>query len=136
VWIAIILAASTGLFSSSGTGGVIEGLFALVGIDLSPVVAAMLNFIARKSAHVIAYGTLGWLALRAMAGGRGGWVWRWAWMALAIAVVVASIDEFHQSTVPTRTGSVWDVVLDVAAATLVIAALGGRKSRVLSFLSP
>ena len=42
-----------------------------------------------------------------------------AWLTLLIGVVVAVLDEAHQSTVPSRTGSVRDVVIDTAGVLLV-----------------
>ncbi|MBV9128416.1 MAG: VanZ family protein, partial [Verrucomicrobia bacterium] len=48
--------------------------------------------------------------------------WRW-WPALATlmaAGLCATIDEWHQTFVPSRTGSARDVAIDVAGATLAL----------------
>jgi len=44
------------------------------------------------------------------------WAWRWAQVAFFMTVLVASLDEWHQSFIPSRTGTWHDVVLDGAAA--------------------
>ena len=65
------------------------------------------------------YGILGLLLLRgwrATLARTRGWNWRpaiFAWLATA---AVAAMDEWHQSFIPSRTGSVRDVALDSVAA--------------------
>jgi hypothetical protein len=51
-------------------------------------------------------------------------------MALAVAVAWASVDEIHQTSVPSRTGSPVDVAIDAtgAAAALAVIAAGWRRS--------
>jgi VanZ family protein len=50
-----------------------------------------------------------------------------SWLGTAI---VAALDEWHQSYIPSRTGSVWDVALDSVAgvAFLVVAYFWLRRS--------
>jgi VanZ family protein len=40
---------------------------------------------------------------------------RWATIAVIGTAVVASLDEWHQSYIPSRTGTPWDVLLDTSA---------------------
>jgi VanZ family protein len=49
--------------------------------------------------------------------------WRAAWVrqALGIVMVVAALDEFHQSFVPSRGSSPWDALLDTLGAALFLA---------------
>lgn len=42
------------------------------------------------------------------------------WWVLAICIAYASTDEFHQSFVPSRVGSVGDVLIDTVGASLVV----------------
>jgi VanZ family protein len=74
----------------------------------------------RKCAHMTEYGILAWLiwrALRSLAqAGAQGWDWAEAGFALALAACYAATDEIHQTYVPTRQGSVWDVGIDVLGA--------------------
>lgn len=83
----------------------------------------------RKSAHVIVYATLSALWFRAQRGPRSGWQPSWALVALLVSVLVAISDEVHQSFVPARTGTAWDVVLDTFAAFLVQAAIAVSARR-------
>ena len=115
LWTLLILATSTDVFSGAHTGSVIATLFAH---RLSPEALAWLNVVFRKSAHLTGYGILGALWFRALRGERTGWSLRWALGAVAIAAAVAGIDEWHQSFVPSRGASAYDVILDAAGAAL------------------
>jgi VanZ family protein len=76
------------------------------------------HFLFRKAVHVLAYGLLGALDFRAVRGARNGWKLTWSIAAVSLALSIAALDEWHQSMIPTRTGTVSDVALDTAAATL------------------
>lgn len=78
------------------------------------------HWLIRKAAHVLEYAVLAGLWWRALAPGesRG---WR---VALGLSVLTAALDEVHQSTTFTRTGSVADVLLDSAGAAAALLALG------------
>jgi VanZ family protein len=81
-------------------------------------------FAISKLVHVVEYGMLGLLLLRALHGSGGG-----VGMSLRLAVLAAvlgsglfgALDELRQSFVPNRTPRLADVVLDTAAA--LVAAL-------------
>lgn len=115
LWTVLILATSNGAFSSGHTGSLLDTLFAH---RLSPDALAHLNFLFRKTAHLTGYGILGALWFRALRGDRGGWAWRWALGAIAITAAVAGIDEWHQSFVPSRGASPYDVLLDTVGALM------------------
>lgn len=76
------------------------------------------HFVIRKTIHVLAYGLLGALDFRAVRGTRRGWQMSWSVAAVLLAAIVASLDEYHQSFLPSRTGVPSDVVIDVCGATL------------------
>lgn len=128
-WAVMILAASSDVFSASHTGGWIEIVISWLGPSLSPQALDLLNQILRKLGHVTAYGILSALSFRALRGGRPQWNPRWAIGAVALTALVASIDEYHQSFIPSRTGTWHDVVLDTSAAILVQIAV--RAAQVL-----
>jgi len=95
----------------------------------SPEELGSVIFAFRKCAHATEYAILAllvWLALRmsrrqpAPPGSA-----RDAWVALLVCALYAASDEFHQRFVPTRTASVWDVMIDVAGAALALLALRG-----------
>jgi VanZ family protein len=134
VWAAVILLASSDLFSGAHTAGVLQRIaFTIFGHQLAPVTAETLNFLMRKTAHVTEYGILSALTFRAFRGAKQWWSPRWAIGGIVFAIVIASIDEIHQSFVPSRTGTWHDVVLDAAGAT--VAQILIRAAQVLLFRS-
>lgn len=134
IWAGVILSASTDAFSSSNSSGWLERITALLGHPLTPSMGDLVNHVIRKIAHLAEYGILSALSFRALSGGRTGWSVRWAAGAVALAAFVASADEFHQTFVPSRTGTWHDVVLDTAGAT--VAQIIIRAAQVLLFRSP
>ena len=134
VWAAVILIASTDLFSSSNTSGVLQRIAVTIfGHRFAPAFAKTLNRFIRKGAHLTEYGILGALTFRALRGERRSWKPRWAIGAIVFATVIASLDEIHQSFVPSRTGTWHDALLDVAGAA--IAQILIRAAQVLLFRS-
>jgi VanZ family protein len=115
-WTAIILSASTERFSSAHSDLWLLTLADFLKHPLAIATRETLNFLVRKGAHLINYGILGALTFRALRGGRGMWKMRWAIEAIAIASFIASIDEIHQTFVPSRTGTWHDVIVDAAGA--------------------
>jgi VanZ family protein len=113
LWSVLVLSTSTDAFSGAHTSSVIALFFRH---HLSPHHLDLFNFLFRKCAHLTGYGILGALWFRALRGERGGWSWRWALGGVAIAAAVGGIDEWHQSFVPTRGASAYDVLLDTAGA--------------------
>lgn len=109
VWAGLILSSANDDFSAKETGGWLSELFGSV-----PYVVHVL---IRKLTHVTVYGILAALAFRADR--------RWL-VALGIPIAVACTDEWMQSRALNRTGSVWDVVLDVVAAAGIIYLLRRR----------
>jgi VanZ family protein len=79
-------------------------------------------FIMRKGAHMTEYAILVLLLWRALKKNlnHGPVADRSALWAWSIAVAYACTDEFHQSFVPTREASIWDVCIDAAGAIIAI----------------
>ena len=114
VWAIVILWASDDSFSSGQSQG---WLSLLLGRDVSWAV----NVTIRKLGHIISYGILGALTWRAD---------RRAAAAIIVALIVAVADEWRQSLTLTRTGTPWDVLLDVAGSWLgltVVARVARRQ---------
>jgi VanZ family protein len=104
LWAAVILSASNDTFSSSHSQ---SWLTTLLGGEVS----AALNIAVRKLGHLFAYGILGALAWRAD---------RRILVAVVVALLVAATDEWQQSRTLLRTGTPWDVLLDLCGAWLGI----------------
>jgi VanZ family protein len=111
-WTAVLLAASSDLFSSSHTGGILRSL---LGGLLSPEVFEWVHAGLRKLGHLTGYGIASVLYYRA---GAGAGTRRAGLLALLLVLVVASVDEVHQSTIPSRTGTPVDVLIDLTGGTI------------------
>ena len=99
---------------SSGQSGVIVGHLqqAIPGVS-----TAILTFLVRKSAHIIAYFILGILMYRALCITIHRWRARTvASLALLSCSLYAVTDEIHQLFVPGRSGELRDVMIDSIAA--------------------
>jgi VanZ family protein len=77
----------------------------------------------RKLGHLMAYAVLAALLWRAFRGQAAFLLKAWAPIILAfvLAVIYATLDEFHQSFVPSRTASARDVAIDIGGAMIGLA---------------
>jgi VanZ family protein len=128
-WMATIMWLSTGGFSSENTGSVLEPLFQWLLPWASAAQIAALHSLVRRSAHVAEYGVLTALWFITFRHERGWSARRAAWIALSIAIGWGFLDELHQATQPTRSGSIRDVVYDAIGALLavIVARSGWRR---------
>ena len=119
VWLGVIAIESTATLSSENTGRFLYPIFHFL-FALDPVRFLTWHFFLRKSGHVIGYGLLSILLFRAWRAtlprvGTRRWSIAWARSAFLMTVLVASLDEWHQTFLPSRTGTIHDVFLDSAA---------------------
>jgi VanZ family protein len=118
-WMCFIFWMSTETFSSENTFSWIETVLRFLVPEISHQDMGLIHALIRKAAHVIEYFILGLLLFQAFnSGSTAGWNWRWSFFAVIVVVLWASIDELHQSFVPTRTGSLLDVGIDIAGGIL------------------
>jgi VanZ family protein len=123
LWLGVIAFESTSAMSSANTGRFLYPvLHFLFGID--PIRFITWHFFLRKGGHVFGYGMLSWLLFRALrvtalSSRDPNWSMVWALLAITGTAFVASMDEWHQSFLPSRTGTVHDVLLDTAAALVI-----------------
>jgi VanZ family protein len=130
VWTGVIFLASSDLFSATHSGAWLQTLIsAIVGHALPAAQFERIHFFVRKSAHLAEYAILGALFFRAVRGERRQFRVRWGTTAVLLAAVVACLDEWHQTLLPSRTGTVSDVVLDTAGA--IVAQILIRAAQVL-----
>lgn len=118
LWMVLIAIESTALLSSSNTRFILYPiLHFLLGLDLAR--AEVWHHYLRKAGHFVGYFVLSVLLFRAWRTTLRApslWTLRWATIAFFMSALVASLDEWHQSYLPSRTGRVADVVLDSSAA--------------------
>lgn len=119
MWLIVIAIESTTWLSSEHTSRILYPLLhRLFNLDFSQF--EEVHFYIRKSGHVFGYGLLSLLLFRAWkqtlpAIDASKWKVRWAGIAVLGTALVASLDEWHQSFLPSRTGTVRDVILDTSA---------------------
>jgi VanZ family protein len=119
LWLIVIAIESTAYLSAENTGRILYPLFHLLfGLDYASF--EPWHVFIRKSGHVFGYGLLSILLFRAWretlpAVDSDKWDLRWAALAVLGTAIVASLDEWHQTFIPSRTGRWQDVVLDTSA---------------------
>jgi VanZ family protein len=120
VWLGIIAIESTSYLSSDNTGRFLYPiLHFLLGLD--PARFEVWHHYIRKTGHFVGYFTLSCLFFRAWrvtlpAMSEVKWTLRWGAISFLLTALVASLDEWHQTFIPSRTGTVRDVILDSSAA--------------------
>ena len=85
--------------------------------------------IVRKAAHFTEYAILGFLAARAFrTSPRPALANRWFLASLALVVAYALLDEYHQSFVPSRTGSIYDSLIDISGGLTALLLIRRRHN--------
>jgi len=118
LWLVLIAIESTNYLSSANTSRMLYPiLHFLFGMD--PMRFAIWHHYIRKTGHFVGYFTLSVLlfrAWRATLPSSSLWELRWAAIAFFMSAFVGSMDEWHQTFLPSRTGLVSDAILDSFAA--------------------
>jgi VanZ family protein len=129
IWLAFISFASSGSFSAGNTSRIIGPLILWLFPNTSEETLAVVHFITRKAAHFTEYAILALLAARAFRSSpRPAISSRWFVISLALVVVYALIDEYHQTFVPTRTGSIFDSLVDIAGGLTALIIVRKRQT--------
>ncbi len=142
VWLAVIFIESTDLMSSANTGHILYSLVTRLFGTIDPAHFAVFHAVLRKTGHFTGYGILGLLFFRAirrtvleLVSSSTGTesarqrLFRWACEAVFCTFLVAALDEWHQSFLPSRTGAFHDVVLDTIGAIVLVILVAWRYSR-------
>ena len=127
LWMALIFSASgdSGSFSHSSRiiGPIVRWLFP----QFSDEAVHAIVVLVRKCAHPTEYAVLALLLWRAMRKPKPDdnrpWQWSEAGLAFALTALYAASDEFHQLCVPSRQGSIWDVLLDSLGGAIALLGL-------------
>jgi VanZ family protein len=119
LWLMVISIESTAMLSSNNTSRILYPLLHFI-FGLNWAHFEQWHFFIRKGGHVVGYAILSVLFFRAWratlpAVRNVKWTPRWATIAILGTAFVASLDEWHQSFIPSRTGRWQDVALDSGA---------------------
>ncbi|MBA3765495.1 MAG: VanZ family protein [Acidobacteria bacterium] len=121
VWMTLIFLFSTGGMSASNTSRIVRPLLLWLFPDISEERLNLAHFIVRKTAHFAEYAILALLAARAFISSSSKSLRRrWLIAALMLVVVYALSDEYHQTFVPTRTGSIYDSFIDMSGGVTAL----------------
>lgn len=123
-WMAFVLFASTANFSASNTSRIIRPLLLWLFPNITEPTLLQVHFFVRKCAHFTEYALLALLAARAFRTSSLSALRRSWWLAsFALVAVVALTDEYHQSFLPSRTGTIYDSLLDMTGGATALAVL-------------
>ena len=145
-WLAVIAVESTSLAGSGTTSRILYPILLFFFPHMTDSRLELVHDVVRKIGHCFGYAVLSLLMLRAW------WTAlilpRWAknvpslpamlrcWSARAAAaalvstIAVAALDEWHQTMLPGRTGTIHDVILDsMAAASVQLIAIAFSDAR-------
>jgi VanZ family protein len=119
--ISVIALESTPTLGSDRTTGPFRYVFQLLFGHVADDRWEIIHHLIRKAGHFVGYGLVGLSWLRAWRRTRPNWLFSVdAALALAATAIIASADEFHQSFLPNRTSSPWDVLLDCTGALAML----------------
>ena len=129
-WMILIFIASTNTLAAGNTSLLIRPLLLWLFPDISEEKLGIAHFIVRKSAHFIEYAVLGYLAARAFSTSSSETLRRRYFpFALLLVAIYSLTDEFHQSFVPSRTGSIYDSLIDTAGGLTVLIVYAWRRRK-------
>jgi VanZ family protein len=123
IWAALIFIGSSNVLSASNTSTLVRVMRWLIP-TADDEKLALLHFLIRKAGHLTEYAILALLAARAFrTSSRELLRSRWFWAAFIFAGAYSLTDEFHQSFVASRTGSIYDVMIDSAGGLIALTIL-------------
>lgn len=121
IGIGVIAMESTPAFGADHTSGPLRMIFQAIFGRVSDARWDLIHYYVRKTGHFIGYGCIGLVWLRA---------WRMtlprlryfsdALLAVVGTAMLATWDEWHQSFLPNRVSSPWDVLIDCSGAACLL----------------
>jgi VanZ family protein len=129
-WMIFIFVGSTDLLSASHTSRFIGPFLRWFSPDITDATIGSIQLVVRKCGHLTEYAILAGLLCRVL---RQHFrrILPAATLAFVFSAVYATLDEFHQSFVASRTGTPWDVTIDcVGAVAGLFMYLVAAKSRI------
>ena len=148
VWLAIIRFESTDYASAGNTFSLLYKICVMIFGRVDPRLLLLMNEVLRKSGHFIGYAILSLLVFLALKHShrdrlkpvlqrtwgtffRDAWHFDWALIAVLVALITASLDEIHQTFLPSRTGRWQDVAIDTSGAIMMQLLLYARAAHAM-----
>ncbi|MEW6068346.1 MAG: VanZ family protein [Nitrospirota bacterium] len=128
IWMGFMFPTNDALTADS-TSFIIIPLIKLLMPNASQYTLDTLHELVRKASHFISYGFLTLLLFRAFRGKTKIFYWKWIFYAGLISISYGFLDEFSQAFIPSRTGSLYDWLIDSSGIifTSVIIYIKGFK---------
>ncbi|MGH7302376.1 MAG: VanZ family protein, partial [Candidatus Rokuibacteriota bacterium] len=120
LWLLLVLFLGSAYFATQETGPFVLPVLRVLmpGVPLAELQAV--HLVLRKLSHVAEYAVLALLWFTAIHRVGRRTPRTASWIALGICLACAFADEAHQSTLPERTGSARDFVIDALGATAML----------------
>lgn len=105
-------------------------VFKMFSLDISAAAIEVPYIVIRKSIHFVEYAILTFLMFRALRGeSTKKWEIKWAVYSGAITIGYGFLDEFLQTFVPTRNGSIIDSVINSAGAFFALGLMAVKAKK-------
>jgi len=127
IWLGVALFLGSAYFATTNTAPFILPLLKKLAPGASNAQLHATHIVLRKLTHVAEYALLALLWFWAIAA-RAGRPVRATWIALLVCLACALADEAHQAFIPSRTGSLRDVVIDASGAAAALLIARGRPT--------
>ncbi len=129
LWLGVIVWTSSGSASMSNTSRFIRPLLEFLFPDATEATLLIYHGYIRKFAHFAEYAVLAFWAVLAFSTSSVKFLQKyWYLAAFVLVAVVGSLDEFNQSFNPTRTGSIYDVLIDISGGLFMILVFAAIKN--------
>lgn len=122
VWIGVIFFFSSPQGAMTETSRIIGPLINFFFPEMAEVNRQIVHAYVRKTAHFTEYAILAFLAVRMCSATIFLAPWRYL-LPIILVALIATLDEFNQSFIASRTSSVWDVLLDISGGAAMTAFL-------------
>ncbi|MBS1807163.1 MAG: VanZ family protein [Acidobacteria bacterium] len=121
LWMAAIFIFSTDLFSAGNTGGTVTKVLRWLYPAISEEGLQTAHFLVRKAGHFTVYAVLAFLLIRAFRSGAVvRWRRQWATYSFFIVGIYALLDEYHQTFTTSRSGSIYDSMIDLTGGACML----------------
>lgn len=128
LWIGVIFFLSSGQGATTQTSRFIRPLLEFLFPNAAEETITIFHAFIRKTAHFSEYGALGFFASRAFWSSSIELLGKfWQVAAFVVIALTAAIDEYNQSFNPARTGSIYDVLIDLSGGLTIIIFLSFLK---------